>query len=187
MPAKVTLYSQKGEIKFDFGTGPRNMCFFNPHGTLLMIAGFGNLRGKMECWDIQDNIQKISEPDAPDTTHFEWCPGNTFFRQIFDFNHFLVLFRAKSFCNFFYWLLTKFSMIVNLAKNWRSNLQSFSTNILARFSIIFGQIFNHFWPNFQSFLTNIFGLIFNNFLPIFSSNLQSFSTNLFGEIFTIYF
>merc|ERR1712228_1040455 len=39
-----------------------------------MIAGFGNLRGKMECWDIQNNIQKISEPEAPDTTHFEWCP-----------------------------------------------------------------------------------------------------------------
>jgi len=73
MPAKATLYDNKGNVKFDYGTGPRNMCFFNQHATLLMIAGFGNLRGKMECWDLEKHV-KVSEPDAPDTTHFEWCP-----------------------------------------------------------------------------------------------------------------
>ena len=39
-----------------------------------MIAGFGNLRGKMECWDVRKN-EKISEPEAPDTTNFHWSPG----------------------------------------------------------------------------------------------------------------
>jgi len=78
MPAKATLYDQKGNVKFDYGTGPRNNCFFNQHGTLLMIAGFGNLRGKMECWDVEKH-EKVAEPDAPDTTHFEWCPDGVHF------------------------------------------------------------------------------------------------------------
>ncbi|CAG5113378.1 Oidioi.mRNA.OKI2018_I69.chr2.g7489.t1.cds [Oikopleura dioica] len=73
MPAKATLYDNKGNIKFDYGTGPRNTCHFNPQGSLLMIAGFGNLRGKMECWDVRKN-EKISEPEAPDTTNFHWSP-----------------------------------------------------------------------------------------------------------------
>ena len=81
MPAKATLYDQKGNVNFDYGTGPRNNCFFNQHGTLLMIAGFGNLRGKMECWDVEKH-EKISEPEAPDTTHFEWCPGTQYHAKI---------------------------------------------------------------------------------------------------------
>jgi len=90
MPAKATLYDNKGNINFDYGTGPRNTCHFNPQGTfllsaitvnisflgsLLMIAGFGNLRGKMECWDVRKK-EKISEPEAPDTTNFHWSPGS---------------------------------------------------------------------------------------------------------------
>ncbi|CBY18045.1 unnamed protein product [Oikopleura dioica] len=73
MPAKATLYDNKGNINFDYGTGPRNTCHFNPQGSLLMIAGFGNLRGKMECWDVRKK-EKISEPEAPDTTNFHWSP-----------------------------------------------------------------------------------------------------------------
>ena len=77
MPAKATLYDNRGNVKFDYGTGPRNTCFFNQHATLLMIAGFGNLRGKMECWDLAKNV-KVSEPEAPDTTYFAWCPGESY-------------------------------------------------------------------------------------------------------------
>jgi len=35
MPAKATLYDNKGNIKFDYGTGPRNTCHFNPQGTKM--------------------------------------------------------------------------------------------------------------------------------------------------------
>jgi len=78
MPAKATLYNQKGAVVFDYGTGPRNCCFFNQHGSLLMIAGFGNLRGDVECWRVGDNKneknEKISEAQRGDTTYFEWAP-----------------------------------------------------------------------------------------------------------------
>ncbi|XP_005096415.1 eukaryotic translation initiation factor 2A [Aplysia californica] len=73
MPAKTTIYSLKCEPVFDFGTGPRNVCAFNPQGNILCLAGFGNLAGNLEFWDVKQRRQ-ISKTQAADTTHFEWSP-----------------------------------------------------------------------------------------------------------------
>ncbi|RUS75850.1 hypothetical protein EGW08_016371 [Elysia chlorotica] len=73
MPAKTTIYNQKCEPVFDFGTGPRNICSVNPQGTLLCLAGFGNLAGNLEFWDLKQRKQ-LAQTQAADTTHFEWCP-----------------------------------------------------------------------------------------------------------------
>ena len=75
MPAKATLYNCRGDVVFDYGTGARNHCYFNQHSTLLMLCGFGALRGDMECWSLKDNT-KLSQAQSADTTHFEWAPGN---------------------------------------------------------------------------------------------------------------
>lgn len=79
MPAKATLYNGRGDVMFDYGTGPRNCCFFNQHSSLLMLAGFGNLRGDVECWRVGGSNgakhEKISEAQRGDTTYFEWAPG----------------------------------------------------------------------------------------------------------------
>lgn len=32
MPAKATLYNLKGDVLFDFGTGPRNEAYYDPFG-----------------------------------------------------------------------------------------------------------------------------------------------------------
>lgn len=77
MPAKVTLFNGKSEAIFDFGTGPRNECFFNHQGNLLCLAGFGNLRGRIEVWNVSSNNrapQELSAFQADDTTYFEWSP-----------------------------------------------------------------------------------------------------------------
>jgi len=73
MPAKATMFDLKGEPVFDFGTGPRNCVMFNPQSTLLMIGGFGNLRGKIEMWDVEKKSM-VSTFDAPDSTSTSWCP-----------------------------------------------------------------------------------------------------------------
>jgi len=78
MPAKATLFNIKCEPKFDFGTGPRNCVFFNPFGNLLLLGGFGNLRGKIEVWDNK-TFKLIAPIDAPDTTHLQWCPDGQHF------------------------------------------------------------------------------------------------------------
>uniref|UniRef100_A0A8C1SZA9 Eukaryotic translation initiation factor 2A n=1 Tax=Cyprinus carpio TaxID=7962 RepID=A0A8C1SZA9_CYPCA len=73
MPAKATVFNHKCESVFDFGTGPRNAAFYSPQGHILVLAGFGNLRGQMEVWDVK-KYKQVSKPQAEDTTHFSWCP-----------------------------------------------------------------------------------------------------------------
>jgi len=73
MPAKATMFSTKAEPVFDFGTGPRNIALFNPQTSLLMIGGFGNLRGHIQMWDVAAK-SLVSEFDAPDSTNVAWCP-----------------------------------------------------------------------------------------------------------------
>jgi len=73
MPAKAKLFNQKAEPIFDFGAGPRNSCAFNPHGNIVVLTGFGNLRGNMEFWDVKRK-SLISNPRAPDSTQYAWAP-----------------------------------------------------------------------------------------------------------------
>uniref|UniRef100_A0A2K5LFJ8 Eukaryotic translation initiation factor 2A n=1 Tax=Cercocebus atys TaxID=9531 RepID=A0A2K5LFJ8_CERAT len=73
MPAKATIFNLRCDPVFDFGTGPRNAAYYSPHGHILVLAGFGNLRGQMEVWDVK-NYKLISKPVASDSTYFAWCP-----------------------------------------------------------------------------------------------------------------
>jgi len=73
MPSKATMFNAKAESVFDFGTGPRNAAMFNPQSNLLMIGGFGNLRGHIQMWDVAAK-NLVSEFDAPDSTDVKWCP-----------------------------------------------------------------------------------------------------------------
>lgn len=63
----------KCEPIFDFGTGPRNAAYFNPHGNILCLAGYGNLQGGIDLWDL-DAQKPISRCKIPDTTYVEWAP-----------------------------------------------------------------------------------------------------------------
>ncbi|KAB0357499.1 hypothetical protein FD754_001655 [Muntiacus muntjak] len=73
MPAKATVFNLKCDPVFDFGTGPRNAAYYSPHGHILVLAGFGNLRGQMEVWDVK-KYKLISKPVASDSTYLAWCP-----------------------------------------------------------------------------------------------------------------
>lgn len=77
MPAKATLFNGKCEAVYEFGTGARNECFFSPHGNILCLAGFGNLRGRIEMWNMHTSNKvpkEMCSVQADDTTHFEWAP-----------------------------------------------------------------------------------------------------------------
>lgn len=78
MPSKAALFNLKCDPIFTFKQAPRNECIFNPHGNLLALCGFGNLRGTIEVWDMA-NRRQVSEHSAADTTCFEWCPDGTHF------------------------------------------------------------------------------------------------------------
>jgi len=71
MPAKATLYNFKCEPTFDFGTGPRNTVYYNPFGNMLILAGFGNLQGNVEVWDLKRQ-RLVTKMKASDSTKLEW-------------------------------------------------------------------------------------------------------------------
>nr|XP_061811900.1 eukaryotic translation initiation factor 2A-like [Nerophis lumbriciformis] len=73
MPAKATVFNLKCDAVFDFGTGPRNAVYYSPKGNILVLAGFGNLRGHMEVWDAK-KYKQVSKLQAENSTHFSWCP-----------------------------------------------------------------------------------------------------------------
>ncbi|CAE1174123.1 EIF2A [Acanthosepion pharaonis] len=78
MPAKATIYNLKCDPVFDFGTGPRNAAYYNPQGNILCLAGFGNLQGNLEFWDVKQK-KLINTSKAMDTTYFCWCPDGEHF------------------------------------------------------------------------------------------------------------
>ena len=52
-PASVVLYNNEGAEMYSLGNKYRNTIRFNELGTLVMIAGFGNLSGETDFWDIR--------------------------------------------------------------------------------------------------------------------------------------
>ncbi|EDV29224.1 uncharacterized protein TRIADDRAFT_18281, partial [Trichoplax adhaerens] len=78
MPAKATLYNLKCDPIHEFGSSYRNLIYFNPQGTIICLAGFGNLKGEMEFWNRQD-LKLISKFQASDSTQFEWSPDGQYF------------------------------------------------------------------------------------------------------------
>ncbi|XP_016959562.1 eukaryotic translation initiation factor 2A [Drosophila biarmipes] len=78
MPSKAALYNLKCDVVFDFGEGPRNCAYFNPFGNLIVLAGFGNLPGAVEVWDVSKR-EKLANLKCADTTVFEWHPNGEWF------------------------------------------------------------------------------------------------------------
>lgn len=80
MPAKASIFNLKCNIVHDFDASPKNLCVYNPHGNILLLAGFGNLRGNVEIWRNDDHgIKQVGHVEAPDTTQLEWCPDGEHF------------------------------------------------------------------------------------------------------------
>ncbi|XP_077578828.1 eukaryotic translation initiation factor 2A [Stigmatopora nigra] len=78
MPAKATVFDLKCDAVFDFGTGPRNSVYYSPRGNVMVLAGFGNLRGHIEVWDAK-KYKQVSKAQAENATHFSWCPDGEHF------------------------------------------------------------------------------------------------------------
>lgn len=74
-----TLYNHRLSILLNVlpkpGTGPRSVVKYSPHGNIIMLAGFGNLRGEVQFWS-RKNLNLINQLSAQDTTSFAWCPDS---------------------------------------------------------------------------------------------------------------
>jgi hypothetical protein len=70
MPARTQLFDSKAKPVHSFGSQHRNVLLYQPQGKLLLSAGFGNLAGGVDVWDVSTR-QKVAE--------FKWvCLENHF-------------------------------------------------------------------------------------------------------------
>lgn len=77
MPAKTVLFDQRVRILHDFGSSPINFISFNPQARLILLAGFGNLAGKVDLYDRR-SLSRVCTLDAPNTSWCEWSPDGKF-------------------------------------------------------------------------------------------------------------
>ncbi|KAK4611940.1 Eukaryotic translation initiation factor 2A [Fulvia fulva] len=74
MPAKTTIFNQRAIPQHSFNLGPRNTILFSPHGRFVLVAGFGNLAGQMDIYDLEKNYEKVCTIEASNTSTCDWSP-----------------------------------------------------------------------------------------------------------------
>lgn len=74
MPAKTTIFNLRAVATHSFPLGPRNTILFSPHGRFVLVAGFGNLAGQMDVYDLEKNYNKVATIEASNATVCEWSP-----------------------------------------------------------------------------------------------------------------
>jgi translation initiation factor 2A len=78
MPSSSTLYNAQGVPIYQFGTAHRNTIRWAPHGRFLCIAGFGNLAGEMDFYDVV-YMKKLGSNTAHCSVQSMWSPDSRFF------------------------------------------------------------------------------------------------------------
>lgn len=73
MPARTQMFDLKAKPVYSFGESPRNTLVYQPQGKLLLSAGFGNLAGGIDIWDVSTR-NKVAEFKASNASHCEWSP-----------------------------------------------------------------------------------------------------------------
>lgn len=74
MPAKTTIFNQRAIAQHSFNLGPRNTILFSPNGRFVLVAGFGNLAGQMDIYDLEKNYEKVCTIEASNASICEWSP-----------------------------------------------------------------------------------------------------------------
>ena len=74
MPAKTTIFNTRAVATHHFALAPRNTIIFSPNGRFVLVAGFGNLAGQMDIYDLEKGYRKITTIEAANTSVCEWSP-----------------------------------------------------------------------------------------------------------------
>ena len=78
MPAKTTLFNTKAVATHSFPLGPRNTITFSPSGRLVLVAGFGNLAGHMDIYDLEKDHAKVCTIHGSNSSVCEWSPDGAY-------------------------------------------------------------------------------------------------------------
>lgn len=74
MPAKTTIFNSRAVATHSFPLGPRNTILFSPQGYFVLVAGFGNLAGQMDVYDLRNGKQKLCTIEASNASVCQWSP-----------------------------------------------------------------------------------------------------------------
>jgi translation initiation factor 2A len=78
MPAKTTIYDDSAVAIHSFPIGPRNTILFSPTGRFALIAGFGNLAGQIDVYDMEKNFCKVSTIESGNPSVCQWGPDDRY-------------------------------------------------------------------------------------------------------------
>jgi translation initiation factor 2A len=74
MPAKTTIFNTRAVATHSFPLKPRNTILFSPRGRFVLVAGFGNLAGQMDIYDLEKDYEKVCTIEATNASVCEWSP-----------------------------------------------------------------------------------------------------------------
>ncbi|KAK2753833.1 hypothetical protein FQN55_000197 [Onygenales sp. PD_40] len=78
MPAKTTIFNTRAVATHSFALGPRNTIIFSPTGKFVIVAGFGNLAGQMDIYDLEKDYKKVATIEASNASVCEWSPDGKY-------------------------------------------------------------------------------------------------------------
>lgn len=78
MPAKTTIFNARAVATHNFPLAPRNTIIFSPTGRFVIVAGFGNLAGQMDVYDLEKDYRKIATIEGGNPSVCEWSPDSKY-------------------------------------------------------------------------------------------------------------
>jgi translation initiation factor 2A len=76
-PAVATLYDKDCNALFEFGKRYRNTIRICPFQQLLLIGGFGNLKGEIDIWSL-DSLEQVGKTRSDCAIGIEWSPDGKY-------------------------------------------------------------------------------------------------------------
>ncbi|TPX18140.1 uncharacterized protein E0L32_002649 [Thyridium curvatum] len=78
MPAKTTIFNHRAVAQHSFPIGPRNTIIFSPTGRFVLVAGFGNLAGQIDVYDLEKDYKKICTIESGNPSVCQWSPDSRY-------------------------------------------------------------------------------------------------------------
>ncbi|KAK8922440.1 Eukaryotic translation initiation factor 2A [Metarhizium anisopliae] len=78
MPAKATIFNDRAVAKYSFPLGPRNTITFSPNARFVLVAGFGNLAGQIDVYDLEKDYRKVCTIESGNPSVCEWSPDSRY-------------------------------------------------------------------------------------------------------------
>ncbi|TEA15064.1 Eukaryotic translation initiation factor 2A [Colletotrichum sidae] len=78
MPAKATIFNHRAVATHSFPLGPRNTIIFSPTGRFALVAGFGNLAGQIDVYDLEKDFRKLHTIESGNPSVCTWSPDSRY-------------------------------------------------------------------------------------------------------------